>query len=88
MLTYDELTETPFLDAQDCEDEMTEDEMTEDDITTEDHLSFYQYGRLVVQVTEDEDAPAALRAYMDAQSFWPNVWSISDHGNVHAYSWS
>lgn len=25
----------------------------------------------------------AVSAYMVATSFWPNVWSISDHGNAH-----
>lgn len=25
----------------------------------------------------------AIRAYMDAEQFWPNCWFISDHGNAH-----
>lgn len=28
-------------------------------------------------------ALAAIRLEMMRSSFWPNVWSISDHGNVH-----
>lgn len=29
------------------------------------------------------DRDDALRAYMDRVQFWPNCWSISDHGNAH-----
>jgi hypothetical protein len=28
------------------------------------------------------DAQLAVRADMDANQFWPNVWTISDHGNA------
>lgn len=26
---------------------------------------------------------AAVKAWMDKQQFWPNVWTVSDHGNAH-----
>ncbi len=29
----------------------------------------------------DDDRDKALREYMDKAQFWPNVWTISDHGN-------
>ena len=30
-----------------------------------------------------EDWREAVKAYCDAQQFWPNVWFVSDHGNAH-----
>lgn len=30
-----------------------------------------------------DDHLAALRAYMEREQWWPNVWFISDHGNAH-----
>lgn len=52
-----------------------------DAITTPDDRRFYQYGKLVLELTDDDDRDSHLRAYMDAQQFWPEVWSLSDHGN-------
>ena len=26
-------------------------------------------------------------AYLDKQNFFPNVWEVSDHGNVSKYEW-
>jgi hypothetical protein len=34
-------------------------------------------------VIKADDYRAALRLYMDRVQFWPNVFSISDHGNAH-----
>lgn len=55
-----------------------DDEPDEDDITTGDHHRWYQSGKLYF--TGDE---AGLRAKMEQDKFWPNVWFISDHGNSH-----
>lgn len=55
----------------------------EGDITTEDQNTFYQDGRLILQVDGNDDWRPKLREYMDSQNFWPNVWQISDHGNAH-----
>lgn len=59
------------------------DEPEEDDYTTEDHEHFYQFGTLAVVVDEDDEWPHTLKAHMDRERFWPNVWWISDHGNAH-----
>jgi hypothetical protein len=64
-----------------CHDGGMEDGPDEDDITTTDGLHFYQSGKLWLTVSDPEDAPAAIRAKMDAEGFFPAVWSISDHGN-------
>lgn len=55
-----------------------EGEPEEGDITTEDHHKWYQYGKLYVTGDEDD-----VRAKMDEERFWPNLWWISDHGNAH-----
>jgi hypothetical protein len=63
------------------------DEPEEGDLVTEDHRRFFEVGfqhkgpRVVVP--EDDDWRPHVRAYMDRQKFWPNVWWISDHGNAH-----
>lgn len=63
------------------------DEPSEDDWTTSDHVTFYQYGRVIMSLegrdcTEHEMWAHILSA-MSAANFWPNVWFISDHGNAH-----
>ena len=42
---------------------------------------FYFQGEVVAE-TEEE-----LRAWMDEEGYFPNVWAFSDHGQVSAYSW-
>lgn len=61
-------------------------EPEEGDYLTEDHIRFYQYGKLVVEVPLDKersykDWRSFVKAHMDKGKFWPNVWFISDHGN-------
>jgi len=64
-------------------DEPEADEPDEDDLVTSDDRNFYQYGKRVLVVDEEEDRDDAIRAYMDREQFWPDAWSISDHGNAH-----
>ncbi len=70
-------------ESDDCDSESSEPE--EDDYTTEDHIHFYQSGKLAFTVPggADGDHVAALRAHMEQEQFWPNVWFVSDHGNAH-----
>jgi hypothetical protein len=62
-------------------------EPEDEDLVTYDHRQVWEYGgtgrRPVLVVDEDEDFNAAVRAYMERQGFYPNVWFISDHGNAH-----
>ena len=69
------------------------DEPAEGDLVTYDHVNFFEAGsysyfdvrlnhNLKLTVAEDEDMWEALDRYMDSARFWPNVWFISDHGNV------
>jgi predicted nucleic acid-binding Zn-ribbon protein len=58
-------------------------ESDEDSIQTEDDEHWYQYGKLYFTGDRSE-----LKAKMDADSFWPNVFSVSDHGNAHLISGS
>lgn len=75
------MPEYDYIDFEDDEEEF--DEPEEGDITTEDHRRFYQYGKLVLDLDEDDDHEAAVREFMERSKFWPNVWFISDHGNAH-----
>ena len=59
---------------QDCE------APTEDDYTSTDYTRWYQYGKLVL-ITNVETCETELKSHMDKESFWPNAWFISDHGN-------
>jgi hypothetical protein len=56
------------------------------DYTTNDHVRFFQFHKRVVTVEGDADWRDAVKAHMDAEQFWPNVWFISDHGNVEQLS--
>jgi hypothetical protein len=58
-----------------------DDEPEEGDITTEDHQHWYMDGRLY----HTGDAKS-LKAKMDREGWFPNVFFISDHGNAHLIS--
>lgn len=73
-------------------------EPEEGDLFTEDYRSFYEVGKTdvfsrrlgrgaVVTVEENEDWKTAVKAYMESQKFWPNVWQVSDHGNTELVTW-
>lgn len=74
-----------------ADDDEDSDEPDDDAITTTDHLTFYQYGKVWLEVeSDDKDYPSPpddlntqIKAQMDRQQFWPDVWFISDHGNAH-----
>jgi hypothetical protein len=66
----------------DEEEEPDEDEPDEESVRTSDHRHFYHEGRLTLTVGEDEDMWEALDAWMEKNQFWPNVFFVSDHGNV------
>lgn len=42
----------------------------------------YSGGQMTLLGTFGDDHIAAIRAYMERVQYWPNVWSISDHGNA------
>jgi hypothetical protein len=74
--------EYEWTDSEVVDDFTQSSEPDEGDITTSDYRHWYQYGKLVLTVGPDEDYEQAVREYMDESEFWPNVWSISDHGNA------
>lgn len=59
------------------EEEEEPSEPEEGDITTHDEKHWLQHGK--PYFTGDREG---LKAKMDADKFWPNVWVISDHGNA------
>jgi hypothetical protein len=75
------------LSCSDCGRELdyhTEqpDEPEEGDLTTENFCEWFQDGKKVL-VCETDEWATEVKAYMDRDQFWPNVWWISDHGNPH-----
>jgi hypothetical protein len=89
------LTDDGGIYCADCmanhEDEGADDENrepTEEDITIgDDDLSAYYGGKQIVSIGReeadaDEDAlEKAVAAWMDKNNFWPDVFTVSDHGN-------
>ena len=74
-----------WIDAchrDDCDDPQ---EPEEGDLTTEDGRTFYQDGKCVLTVPEGKNVKRAVKAFMQTAQYWPNVWSISDHGNCHLW---
>lgn len=73
-----------------CPDDQEEEseEIQDDDWTTSDGCKFYQNGKLILDCTDLSDKRSAVLAarIMKAQQFWPNVWYISDHGNVSPFT--
>lgn len=76
MHEYDYVPEEEEEDAETTEPD-------EDDLVTSDDRNFYQYRKLAFTVGADEDRDDALVRYMNTEQYWPNCWSISDHGNPH-----
>lgn len=77
--------------SQDCFDEATynaeehyEEECEQGAWTTTDGCKYYQHGKLLLDTTdmEAEEASEAAGLIMEQQQFWPNVFYVSDHGNV------
>jgi hypothetical protein len=65
------------------DDEAEGDEIEEGDITTSDGRTFYQYGKQWLRIDDiDTHVGNAIKAKMEAEGFYPNVWTISDHGNA------
>lgn len=66
------------------------DEIDHDDWVTSDGVVFRHHGsgEIVLDTTDLSDAQAARSAgrIMRAEGFFPNVWYVSDHGNVSAFT--
>jgi hypothetical protein len=66
---------TPCGDDHECEVDVYDPDTG--DIATEDYNTWFQYGELY-----HTGSLASLWKKLDEDKFWPNVFSISDHGNV------
>lgn len=66
---------------ENTDEEEYNERIEDDDIVTEDGgNTFYQNGRLYAR------GEAELKKKMDQDKFWPNIWNVSDHGNVSHYT--
>lgn len=75
-------------DCQSAEDMADDCDIQPDDWITEEGNQFYQNGTLILDATDmtDKQAARAAALIMKRQQYWPNVWFISDHGNVHSFT--
>jgi hypothetical protein len=73
------------------EEEEAGDRPESGDLVTYDHEYFYEIGKagvfdvklkrnFSVRVPRDEDWQPHVKAFMDKDQYWPNVWFIDDHG--------
>lgn len=60
--------------------------LQEGDITTTDHIRWYCDGKLILTTADPDDAESQVKAWMDREGYYPDVWWISDHGNAHRIS--
>lgn len=86
----DEQEEESEGEVEQEEEEEPEYQLEEGDWVTEDHRTFREHlggSRSVpIEVGDDEDWRDVVKERMEADQFWPNVWSLSDHGNLHLLS--
>jgi hypothetical protein len=83
------------IEADDCADVDDQDAFADDascieegDWTTSDGCIFYADGEIVLDTTDMSDAQAARAAgrIMRSEGFFPNIWVVSDHGNVSSFT--
>lgn len=43
-------------------------------------------GKFIGEFESDEKAEEAINEWVKKNNFFPNVWYVSDHGNVHPYT--
>ena len=41
-------------------------------------------GKVIGTFEEEEEARTFIRKWMEKEQYWPNVWFVSDHGNMHS----
>lgn len=76
-----------LADAQDIDGFDDPDTPGEDDIIVTDHgplggLSIAHFsGREIAGPCPDDEIDDLIRAWCDENHYWPDVWTISDHGN-------
>lgn len=92
---------TPDMDIDEDDDEKSrdpDDGPEDDDLVTSDYRKFFRVGfghkGPVVVVPEspdgcpDSDWTGLVKAYMDKDKFWPNVWYQGERGDIHLLNMS
>ena len=74
--------QVPGFPAEDEDDEPTEPDVEAGDVTTSDGLIWWQYGRPALTTTA-ENRDWQLARWEERQGYYPDYWTISDHGNAH-----
>ena len=57
----------------------------EEDIYIQDN-GVWQSGKLITDDHDPAHQDAAIKDWMDEAQYWPNVWVVSDHGNIALYT--
>lgn len=59
-------------------------EYCEHDVVIQPNGDIYSDGKLITHANDDWDLDReAIEEWMQVNQFWPNVWMLSDHGNLH-----
>jgi len=72
--------------AEDVYEESSEPEPQEEDIFFGDERGktiVSCSGKVIGTFHEEEEARAFIKRWMEKEKYWPNVWFVSDHGNMH-----
>ena len=75
-----------LADYQDTEDEPSEEDIfisSTGPLGSQDHAVC---GASVVYHGNPDHTDQAIRAWMQENQYWPNVWAVSDHGNIHLHT--
>lgn len=66
--------------CEDCDCDVAEDEQTDEDRADSDEVFFC--GKFLGKFPKSDEAFAAIREAMEKAQYWPNIYSVNDHGNV------
>ncbi len=55
-------------------------------IAVNDNGTAYYDHKLIAPAKDGNPDFAAIRAWCEAQKYWPNVWQSNDHGNVSLFT--
>jgi hypothetical protein len=73
--------EEQIEDRDMMEDNISNEPQDEDIVIGQDDRSAYFAGKKIITVKDPEELRPAIKAWMDKEQWFPDVWVISDHGN-------
>lgn len=62
-------------------------ESNKEDIIVNENGNAYYAGKKICGPNKDYGTDfKAIKAWMDDNNYWPNIWTVNDHGNISLYS--